>query len=62
LFKKKTKNRVLTDEIKEEIQYRYALGEDINEITKAVDVKPVTLQKAIRQGRIILPIVSPTSN
>ena len=62
MFKKKQKNRVLTDDIKAEIQYRYAPGEDINEIAKAVDVKPDTLRKAIRQGRIILPIVSPTSN
>lgn len=48
---------MLTDDLKAEIQYCYTQGEDINEIAKAVDIKIDTLKKAIRQGRIILPVV-----
>ena len=64
MFKKKaTTNRVLTDEIKAEIQYLHSQGEDINEIAKTVDVKVDTLSKAIRQGRIKLPEVpAPSKN
>ncbi len=61
--KKATANRVLTDEIKAEIQYLHLQGEDINEIAKTVDVKVDTLSKAIRQGRIKLPEVpAPSKN
>jgi len=59
--KKATTNRVLTDEIKAEIQYLHLQGEDINEIAKTVDVKVDTLSKAIRQGRIKLPEISASS-
>ena len=64
MFKKKaTANRVLTEEIKAEIQYLHLQGEDINEIAKRVDVKVDTLSKAIRQGRIKLPeVAAPSKN
>lgn len=61
LLKKKVSiSWVLTDEVKAEIQYHHSQGQTINEIAKAVDVKLDTLQKAIMQGRIILPIVTAT--
>lgn len=48
------KSRSITQEKAEEIKYLYSIGYEIPELCKRLDIKPDTLRKAIKSGRIIL--------
>lgn len=47
---------VITKEVKERIEERFALGEDPHEVAEALGIKYDTLRKAIAQGRVAKPL------